>query len=229
MIIKNKVISIFEDKNFLYNWTNIIDQLKNLEEKDRTFLINDVSWEDYEKLVQELGDVSWCKISYLDGLLEIMAPGRKHETIKELTSIIITTYCYEKDIECFPIGSTTLRNRELITGKEPDTSYAIETNKDLPDIAVEVNYSSGSIDDLEKYRRLGIPEVWIWNRNNQLEFYVLEAKKYRKSPESKVLNLLTSDMVQKYVEMMQEKNSKHWQKRVCQTNQFFLINVRTFD
>ena len=159
------MISISENKNFIYNCTNIFDKFKNWEEKDRTFFVNDVSWEDYEKLLQEIGDASWCRISYLDGLLEIMSPGRKHETIKELTSIIITTYCYEKDIECFPIGSTTLRNQELITGKEPDTSYAIETNKDLPDLAVEVNYSSGSIEDLGKYKRLGIREVWIWNRN----------------------------------------------------------------
>ena len=200
-----KEITISEDKNFLYNCKNLIDRFKNLEEKDKTLFINDVAWEDYEELLRKLGDVSWCKISYLDGLLEIMSPGRKHETIKELTSIIITTYCYEKDIECFPIGSTTLRNKQLISGKEPDTSYAIETDKDLPDIAVEVNYSSGSMDDLEKYKRLGVREVWIWNRNNQLEFYILEDKKYRKSQESKVLTPLKPDMVQKYVEIMQEK------------------------
>lgn len=199
------MISIPENKNHLHYYINLIDKIRNLEEKDKSFFINDVSWEDYEKLLHELGDVSWCKVSYLDGLLEIMAPGRKNETIKELTSIIITTYCYEKDIECFPIGSTTLRNQELITGKEPDASYAIETDKDLPDIAVEVNYSSGSIDDLEKYKRLGVPEVWIWNRNNELEIYILENEKYSKSPESKILNSLKSNMVQKYVEIMQEK------------------------
>lgn len=215
------MISISENKNHLYDYLNLIEQLNKIEERDQTFFINDVSWEEYEKLLQEVGDISWCRISYLDGLLEIISPGRKHETIKELTSIIITTYCYEKNIECFPIGSTTLRNQELITGKEPDASYAIKTDKDLPDIAVEVNYGSDSIDDLEKYQRLGIPEVWIWNRKNKLEFYILENNKYINSQESNFLHPLTSVIVQKYIEIMQEKTPNTGKREFIKEVKYF--------
>jgi len=48
-----------------------------------------------------------------------------------------------------------------------------QDNKTHPDLAIEVILSSGSIAKLEKYRRLGIPEVWFWE-NNRLEVYALE-------------------------------------------------------
>jgi len=181
----------------------------NLQRKDEKgddlYLFSNVSWSEYENLLEDLGGISWCRISYLDGLLEIMAPGRKHERIKEFTGSLIATYCDEKEINYFPFGSTTLKNDKSQVGKEPDTSYAIEIDKEFPDIAVEVNQSSGSINDLEKYQRLGIKEVWIWDKNNNLEFYILTENKYRKSSKSKFLSNLESKIVQDYVEIMKEK------------------------
>jgi|GEM_PF-5571633 len=57
----------------------------NLQRKDEKgddlYIFSNVSWSEYENLLEEIGDLSWCRIAYLDGLLEIMAPGRKHERI----------------------------------------------------------------------------------------------------------------------------------------------------
>ena len=137
-----------------------------------------------------------------------MAPGRKHERIKELTGRLIVAYCDEKEIDYFSFGSTTLKNKEFKVGKEPDTGYAIAIDKELPDIAVEVNQTSGSNNDLEKYKRLGIQEVWIWDKNDKLEFYILTKNEYQKSLKSKFLNNLESNIVQKYVEIMKEQGER---------------------
>ncbi|MGK7895211.1 MAG: Uma2 family endonuclease [Xenococcus sp. (in: cyanobacteria)] len=175
---------------------------------DDLYIFSNVEWSEYEDFLEDIGDISWCRISYLDGLLEITAPGRKHEIIKELTGRLIIAYCDVKQIDYFSFGSTTLKNKKFKVGKEPDTSYAIEIDKKIPDIAVEVNQTSGSVNDLEKYKRLGIQEVWIWDKNNNLQFYILTNNKYRKSNQSKFLNNLESKMVQKYVEIMQTKGER---------------------
>lgn len=165
-------------------------------------------------------------------LLEIMAPVRKHERIKELTGRLIIAYCDAKEIDYFSFGSTTLKNKEFKVGKEPDTSYAIELTlpplslaaltvvlskhslieKEVPDIAVEVNQTSGRINDLEKYKRLGIQEVWLWNKNNNLEFHILTNNEYSKSEQSKFLTNLESKTIQKYVEIMQEQGERMGKK-----------------
>jgi Uma2 family endonuclease len=44
--------------------------------------------------------------------------------------------------------------------------------KSIPDLAIEVVITSGSIDKLETYRRLGVTEVWLW-KVNQLKLYSL--------------------------------------------------------
>ncbi len=178
------------------------------EKGDDLYIFSNVKWLEYENLLEDIGDISWCRISFLDGLLEIMAPGRKHERIKEFTGSLIATYCDEKEIDYFPFGSTTLKNEKSQVGKEPDTSYAIEIDKEFPDIAVEVNQTSGSINDLEKYKRLGIQEVWLWDKNNNLEFYILTNNEYRKSSKSKFFNNIESDIIQKYVKIMEEKGQR---------------------
>ncbi|MEO0456828.1 MAG: Uma2 family endonuclease [Cyanobacteria bacterium P01_A01_bin.114] len=60
------------------------------------------------------------------------------------------------------MGSTTLRKQGKRAGAEPGESYCIGSDKTIPDLAIEVIVTSGSIDRLELYRRLGVQEVWFW-------------------------------------------------------------------
>ena len=195
--------------NFILKCKDIIENLEDLEEQDEIYVRSNVHWQEYENILEKLGDASWCKVSYLDGFLEIMSPSRKHESIKELTSILFVCYCDEKGIDYFPVGSTTLKNEDLKTGKEPDTSYAIGVNKELPDIAVEVNFTSGNINDLEKYKRLGVPEIWLWDKS-EFSIYLLENTIYQKSHKSKFLKNLDASLIQEYVLKMKNENP-----RVC--------------
>lgn len=161
---------------------------------DQTLSLAGMAWDDYERLTEE--DFGY-RISYLDGVITIVSPSRNHERIAEVINGLIKTYCRKYNLAYFPMGSTTLKNPPL-AGKEPDHSFAFETDKSIPDLAVEVTYTSGSVADLEKYRYLEVKEVWFWN-NNQITFYHLDNGNYRQIEKSSFLPKLTTDFLITFV------------------------------
>ena len=74
-------------------------------------------------------------------------------------------YFLETNIEYFPTGSTTFRKPEQEVGVEPDESYCIGTDKEFPDLVIEVLVTSGGINRLAIYQQLGIQEVWFWSED----------------------------------------------------------------
>lgn len=68
----------------------------------------------------------------------------------------------ERDIPLFGYGSTTFKNKEKKRGLEPDECYARGQDKPVPDIALEVVATRGSLDKLEVYREFGVREVWVF-------------------------------------------------------------------
>ena len=207
-------MTFISDNKDIENKAGFVSQYQKLTkllkttERDEVHIYSNVQWEEYENILLELGDSSWCRVSYLDGLLKIMSPGINHERIKELTGMLIVSYCDAKDIDYFPFGSTTLKSKITKSGKEPDVSYAINTNKEIPDIAVEVNHTSGSLDDLEVYKRLQVPEVWMWDKSNNLSIYILKDTEYKKSNKSKFLEDLDVHIVQEYVLKMKHETPR---------------------
>lgn len=135
-------------------------------------IITGVSWEQYETLLADLGDSLAYRVAYLDGVLEIVSPSRRHETAKTRIGDLLLIYFLETDTEYFPMGSTTLKRQKEQVGGEPDESYCIGTDKEFPDLVIEVVVTSGGIKRLELFKRLGIREVWFW-QNNQFALYYL--------------------------------------------------------
>lgn len=140
------------------------DLSKNLQidDPEEYHTISPVSWSQYEILLSEQGEKSSYRISYLEGVLEIMAPSRRHESRKTRIGTLLEIYFLETNTEYFPTGSTTFRKSEREAGGEPDESYCIGTDKEFPDLAIEVVVTSGGINRLAIYQKLGIQEVWFW-------------------------------------------------------------------
>lgn len=151
-------------------------------------IISGVSWEQYEAFLDDLGDSLRYRVTYLDGILELVSPNRRHETNKTIIGSLIEDYLKEKRIRYFPLGSTTFRKQEKTGGAEPDESYCIGIDKEFPDIAIEVVETSGGINKLEVYRRLGVREVWFF-KNNRFEIYELQGETYEQIAQSQVLPL----------------------------------------
>lgn len=143
----------------------ILDDLpKRLQAEDPEELriVTGVAWEQYEALLNDLGDSLAYRVAYLDGVLEIVSPSRRHERGKTQIGTFLEIYFTETDTEYFPMGSTTLRKPEKKAGGEPDESYCIGTDKEFSDLVIEVVVTSGGINRLDLFRRLGAREVWFW-------------------------------------------------------------------
>lgn len=149
-----------------------LTQRLQIDDPEERRTISNVSWAQYEALLVDLEDISHYRVSYLDGVLEILSPSRRHEVGKTQIGTFLEIYFLETDTEYFPTGSTTLRKEEQQAGTEPDESYCIGTDKEFPDLAIEVVVTNGGINRLELYRRLGVCEVWFW-QNNQFSIYHL--------------------------------------------------------
>jgi Uma2 family endonuclease len=156
------------------NLKELIDEpeLAGIDDPEERFTTSSVSWQIYEALLAKLENNSHYRITYLDGVLEIVSPSARHEKLKKRLATLIEFYLIRKRIKHTPMGSTTIRNKLKKIGAEPDECYCIGEEKNIPDLAIEVIITSGSIDKLETYRRLGVAEVWLWEIN-RLKLYHL--------------------------------------------------------
>ncbi|MDZ8189023.1 MAG: Uma2 family endonuclease [Nostoc sp. ChiSLP02] len=162
-----------------------LDKITTLEEQ-RFLLPGHYTWEDFEKLEALIADAPGLRITYLDGCVEFMTLGEQHELLKKIIAILLEAYLFELNINFIPVGSATRRAKEKGASFEPDESYYLGEKKENPDLAIEVNITSGSIDKLEKYKRFNISEVWFWE-NNQTSIYHLTNDNYVQITQSKLL------------------------------------------
>jgi Uma2 family endonuclease len=149
-------------------------------------IISGVSWQGYETLLQSVEDSLRYRVTYLDGVLDLVSPSRRHESRKTTIGSLIEDYLKEKRIRYFPLGSTTLRNSVKQAGVEPDESYCIGCEKEIPDLAIEVVVTSGGLDKLEIYQRLGVQEVWFF-KGDRVNVYGLQRETYELLEASQVL------------------------------------------
>jgi Uma2 family endonuclease len=169
-----------------------------IDDPEERFIISGVSWQQYEALLEQLGDSPWYRVTYLEGTLEIMSPSRRHELGKKNIGRLLEAYLEETRTHFWGLGSTTFRIEQKKGGTEPDECYCIGTEKEFPDLAIEVLLSSGGVDKLGVYKKLGVTEVWFW-QNNQFSIHRLQGDKYEKIPKSELLPNLDLALLGEYV------------------------------
>ena len=149
-------------------------------------LLSNLTWETLEKLDADLAETG-AQLTYLDGYLEIMTPlSDAHEEPKKTLGQLLEIYMRVKNIRFYGRGSTTIGTKELGARKEPDESYCLGTRKPVPDLAIEVIVTSGGIDTLEIYRRVGVSEVWFW-QDGVISVYCLRSTGYDLITKSELL------------------------------------------
>jgi Uma2 family endonuclease len=160
-----------------------------------------VDWQGYQQLLAMRGESSVPRITYLEGLAELMSPSRYHEIDKKRFARVLEAW---SDIAAVPLegyGSWTLEDEEADRGAEPDECYTVrrvvKSDEERPDIAIEVVWTSGGINKLEVYRKLGVREVWFYARGT-LRFFALRREAddvYREIPVSELLPQLPVDIL----------------------------------
>jgi Uma2 family endonuclease len=157
-----------------------------------------LSWEQFEAIYRAFESVPGVKFRYLDGQLEIMTISEEHEDFKSTIARLLETYLDEKQIRSYRRGSPSLGNKEIKALSEPDESYNIGTRKLYPDLVIEVVSTSGGVDKLEGYRRMGVAKVWYWE-DGVLDVYHLTGDRYEKLNHSQLFPDLSLDLFCRYV------------------------------
>jgi Uma2 family endonuclease len=153
---------------------------------EQRLTLHGVTWEQYETLRATLDHIAGLRMTYLEGVLELMSPSLDHEGIKKSLARLLEIYALERDVPLNGYGSTTFRKRAKERGLEPDECYCVGPIKEVPDIALEVVLSSGGIDKLEVYRGLDVPEVWFWEEG-RLAVFQLAIDGYQPARRSRFL------------------------------------------
>jgi Uma2 family endonuclease len=178
-------------------WTEHDDQPT----EDHIVRLYGATWDDYQRLLAIRGDHSAPRISFLEGEIEIMSPSRSHESIKSRIGCLVEVWCLERGVEFSTYGSWTLKKKTSQRGAEPDECYVFGqvANPKRPDLAIEVVWTSGGLDKLEIYRKLGVREVWYW-RKGRITLHRLQGDSYEIVSASEVIPGIDVDQLAAFVD-----------------------------
>ena len=193
---------------------------------EQRVLLSDVSWSTYESLLADHVDRRVPRFVYDQGVLEIVSPSPKHEEDALALAGLVELVAEEWGIDFRPMGSTTYRRAVLRQGFEADASFYIQNERfarDLaevdptvdppPDLVIGIDVGHPSLDKLPIYAGMGVAEVWRCH-GDRVTILVLEGDRYRESPASLALPLLTTDILTRFVVAHRSQRRLEWIRAV---------------
>ena len=170
---------------------------------DHIVVVRNATWADYQRHLEIRGDDPAPRLTYLEGSLELTTSSRSHESLKSMIGCLVEAWCFERGLDISPYGSWTLENEDADRGGEPDECYVVGDVPEpaLPDLAIEVVWTSGGVDKLDVYRKLGVREVWIYEAA-AFRLYALDGERYRPVEASAVLPGIDLAQLAEYISVM---------------------------
>lgn len=193
---------------------------------EQKVILKSVSWETYERLLVERGDSSGTRFTYDRGMLEIMVLSVEHERLKHTIATLVELAAEELGIDVDGVGSTTFRREELARGFEGDACFYVQ-NRDRvagksridlaedppPDLVIEIDITSPSVDKLPVLEAMGVPEVWRYD-GSRLTVLRLVSGAFVAARESGALPGVTGDAVERLLEESKNLKRTAWVRRV---------------
>jgi len=189
-------------------------------------ILHNTSWETYERLMNERGESRVPRFAYDRGELEIMSPSTEHESIAYYIGLLVAVFAEEAGVDLYGAGSTTFDREDLERGFEPDACFYVRNAErvrgkpriDLsldppPDLVIEVDITSPSLDKFSIYARASIPEIWRHN-GEKLAIFELSGEEYVEAAESRTLPPLTSEALSRFIEESTSLDIVTWMRNV---------------
>lgn len=175
-------------------------------------IIEDVNWQVFEEILDDLGEHRGSRVAYSQGILEIMSPLPEHERAKVIIADLVKALLDEMDINWESLGSTTFKRKDMSAGIEPDDCFYIQNYQmvigkdriDLtvdppPDLAIEIDVTSAT--QISAYEALRVPEIWRYENGN-IEINLLQDEKYIKSEISRTFpNFPIVEIIPQFIKM----------------------------
>ena len=189
-------------------------------------ILHNTSWETYERLMKERGESRVPRFAYDGGDLEIMSPSTEHESIAYYIGLLVAVFAEEAGVDLYGAGSTTFDREDLERGFEPDACFYVQNAErvrgkpriDLsldppPDLVIEVDITSPSLDKFSIYARASIPEIWRHD-GERLAIFELRGEEYVEVAESRTLPPLTSEALSSLIAQSTSLDIVTWMRRV---------------
>lgn len=181
------------------------------------FVLEDASWELYEKLLRDIGDRP-IRVTYDGGRMEIMSPLPEHEGPKKLIGRLIEMLTFELNQPVKCLGSTTFRRKDKAKGLESDECYyfknearmrgrkRLDMKKDPPpELVVEIDVTSRSVPREPIYAALGVPEIWRYD-GLRLRCLHLRSGEYHVRKMSLAFPFLEPAQLQPFIDLLPERD-----------------------
>jgi Uma2 family endonuclease len=183
---------------------------------DRTsnhICLSSIRWQTYRAIADDLEAQPSKRLTYDNGLLEIRIPSDLHENYKKILGRIVEALTETLGMEILSLGSMTCDREDLSRGLEPDQCYYIQNEarvwgKDRinlqidppPDLAIEIDITSSSLNRFAIYAKLGVPEVWRYD-GQVITIHHLVSDRYVLSDRSIAFPLLRTSDLQNFLEL----------------------------
>jgi Uma2 family endonuclease len=189
-------------------------------------ILHNTSWETYERLMKERGESRVPRFAYDRGELEIMSPSTEHESIAYYIGLLAAVFAEGAGVDLYGAGSTTFDREDLERGFEPDACFYVRNAErvrgkpriDLsldppPDLVIEVDITSPSLDKFSIYAQTGIHEIWRHD-GERLAIFERRGEEYVEVAESRTLPPLTSEALSRFIEESSSLDIVTWMRRV---------------
>ena len=154
-------------------------------------------WNLYLRLDTEFTGTG-VRVTYLNGVIEIMSISPLHEQIKVNIGRLVEAYCLHQGIFFGARGGPTHKKQEERAG-EPDESFSFERGREMPQLVIEVALTSGGLNKLDFWGGFPIEEVWIWKKR-KLHFFRWQGAKYAEQSKSMLVPGFKSQWVERFAE-----------------------------
>ena len=200
---------------------------------EQRMLLENVSWETYERLIAEREERRKPRFFYDRGVLELMSPSGEHDRIGRIVAILVELLAEETGLDVDSAGSTTFRREDLERGFEPDECFYFSENaarvRELvlgkgdivldegdppPDLIVEVDITNPSLNKLPIYAALRVPEVWRHEGGRLSILRLQDREEYTEATASGFLPAATAETLTRLVSDGLTLERRAWRKRV---------------
>jgi Uma2 family endonuclease len=197
--------------------TSYYEMVSQLPE-DASLTFRDVSWDEYEELLEQVGEAPGLRITYDNGSLLIVTISAEHEKYSEFIKSLIAGIRLRLQINILAFGSATMRKPRRSAGHEPDACFYVQTAALIgnriqldfetdppPDIVVEVDVHHDSRPRFRVYAALGVPEIWRYDGQAMTIYHLSndgDGQQYVTGDTSAALPMLSATLLTEMIERM---------------------------
>jgi Uma2 family endonuclease len=193
---------------------------------EQKVILDNISWETYQRLMEERGEHPKPRYAYDRGRLEIMVSSYEHENLKHMIAMLVELLAGELEMDIEAAASTTFQREDLAQGFEPDASFYLQQAARIrgkkridldtdpaPELVIEIDITHPSLNKFPIFAGLGIPEVWRYHKQTMI-ILKLEGETYGAQEASEIFPGLTSTDLTRLIGESQRMKRAEWMSSV---------------